>query len=411
MYLSYHTLMVALIVTSTTLGLAITVVAFRRYHALLICSWALGVALTLAYVLLALRGQISDVWSVVAANIALATTFAIFTEGVLGIQQRRPLRWLIWLPVPVVATSFFYWLDNLPARIIFGGLIFASQCLFIFVVLIQRRQATAGRGQYILMAGFLLGILTFISRIIAMLSGYFEPLSSLANSPVQTVSLLSFLTSLMFLATGLLLMTQEQTEHELTQNRELLKQQNRALQNYSDELETANRKLAELSVTDSLTGLFNRRHFDEVLAVEWARAHREKQPLALLMIDVDFFKNYNDHYGHKAGDDCLRNVASVLRSGSKRASDMTARYGGEEFAVITAGSDLDKARELAATLCRDVVALEIPHDQSPFGRITVSIGVAASVPEEKLTAEALLRRADEALYQAKESGRHRVVVG
>jgi diguanylate cyclase (GGDEF)-like protein len=129
------------------------------------------------------------------------------------------------------------------------------------------------------------------------------------------------------------------------------------------------------------------------------------------MIDVDFFKNYNDHYGHKAGDDSLRNVASVLRSGSKRASDMTARYGGEEFAVIAAGIDLDKARELAVTLCRDVAALEIPHAQSPFGRITVSIGVAASVPEEKLTAEALLRRADEALYQAKESGRHRVVEG
>ncbi|MCK2089294.1 diguanylate cyclase [Thauera aromatica] len=176
----------------------------------------------------------------------------------------------------------------------------------------------------------------------------------------------------------------------------------------TEELEAANHKLAMLSLTDGLTGISNRRHFDEMLRSEWARALRTAQPLAILMVDIDLFKKYNDHYGHQAGDECLIRVAHAIQSCVKRAGDLAARYGGEEFAVICAESDLEKATALADILCHAVAAQALPHVLSPHGRITVSIGVAAAVPTPDAAPETLLRRADEALYRAKAGGRNRV---
>ena len=176
----------------------------------------------------------------------------------------------------------------------------------------------------------------------------------------------------------------------------------------TEELEAANHKLAMLSLTDGLTGISNRRHFDQMLHSEWARALRTAQPLAILMIDIDLFKKYNDHYGHQAGDECLIRVAHAIQSCVKRAGDLTARYGGEEFAVICAESDLEKATALADILCHAVAAQALPHVLSPHGRVTVSIGVAAAVPAPEVAPETLLRRADEALYRAKAGGRNRV---
>ncbi|APR03844.1 diguanylate cyclase (GGDEF) domain-containing protein [Thauera chlorobenzoica] len=176
----------------------------------------------------------------------------------------------------------------------------------------------------------------------------------------------------------------------------------------TEELEAANHKLAMLSLTDGLTGISNRRHFDEMLHSEWARALRTAQPLAILMVDIDLFKKYNDHYGHQAGDECLTRVAHAIQSCVKRAGDLVARYGGEEFAVICAESDLEKATALADILCHAVAAQALPHVLSPHGRVTVSIGVAATVPTPEVAPETLLRRADEALYRAKAGGRNRV---
>ena len=176
------------------------------------------------------------------------------------------------------------------------------------------------------------------------------------------------------------------------------------------DLEEANRKLAELSMTDGLTGIPNRRRFDEVLATELSRAARSGQPLALMMLDVDFFKNYNDHYGHQEGDICLRKVARLLHAQARRASDLVARYGGEEFVMLAADTDADSALGLAETIRQSLVALGLPHVQSPLGKVTTSIGVVVLVPDEAQTPEMFLRMADKAMYRAKAQGRNQVVL-
>jgi diguanylate cyclase (GGDEF)-like protein/PAS domain S-box-containing protein len=175
-------------------------------------------------------------------------------------------------------------------------------------------------------------------------------------------------------------------------------------------LETANRQLAALSTTDSLTGIANRRHFDAFLLSEWRRATRTQRPLALAMLDVDWFKAYNDHYGHQAGDTCLQAVARVLQTKVNRVSDLAARYGGEEFALIVAETDTDTMRNLAEQIRAALESLALPHTASPLGRVTVSLGVAVLVPAVDLSPEELVRRADAALYRAKAQGRNRVVL-
>lgn len=171
-----------------------------------------------------------------------------------------------------------------------------------------------------------------------------------------------------------------------------------------------NRALAALSSTDTLTGLANRRKFDETLASEWARARRNAEPLSLIMCDVDHFKLYNDTLGHQAGDLCLERVACALAGAVERPADLVARYGGEEFAVILPGSDDGGARCVAKNLRRAVTELRLPHvPGSAVEYLTVSFGVSTAPAD--LTSgspEMLLRRADAALYLAKENGRDRV---
>ena len=174
-------------------------------------------------------------------------------------------------------------------------------------------------------------------------------------------------------------------------------------------LEEANIKLSELTVTDALTGLSNRRRFDQVITEEWMRASRTGQSLAILMIDVDHFKAYNDHYGHQAGDECLRKVAGVLQANARRASDLVARYGGEEFVVVAGDLDIQAAKELAETLRSSVEVLGVSHQFSPVASVvTISIGVSVTTPDANMAPESLLRMADAAMYCAKDGGRNRV---
>lgn len=410
MSLSMPTLMVAIVVTSTVLAFSIAAVAFRRSRALWIWAWALT-AHTVAFILTALRAQIGDFWTITLGNTLLATTFTLFAIGLFEFQQRRQPLWRLWAPVPVVVLGSIIWLDHPAARSILASVVLILQCLFILVALIAQHRKTAGRGQYLLIVGFALLVLVIGYRAVEAIGGRIEVLSSQVTGPIQSATLLASIVTLMLLAAGMTLMNQERAEHELAQNRKVLKQQNLALQDYAAELEAANQKLAQLSITDGLTGLANRRRFDEVLALESARARRTGQPLAILMIDIDWFKKYNDHYGHQAGDFCLTRVAGILKVSARRTSDLVARYGGEEFTVIAADTDADKAGRLADAFCRAVAALEIAHTESLHGKITVSIGFAADVPDRANGGEALLRRADTALYQAKDGGRNRCAAG
>jgi diguanylate cyclase (GGDEF)-like protein/PAS domain S-box-containing protein len=176
-------------------------------------------------------------------------------------------------------------------------------------------------------------------------------------------------------------------------------------------LQQANEELARLSRTDGLTGLANRRYFNEVLHSEWQRARRDQKPLSLLLTDVDFFKKYNDTYGHQAGDHCLSSVAKALRVPIKRPGDLAARYGGEEFAVILPGTPSDGAQQVAELVRAEVERLGLAHSASTAaGHVTISIGVASVVPDDALSPEDLIKRADEALYRAKASGRNRAVL-
>ncbi len=176
-------------------------------------------------------------------------------------------------------------------------------------------------------------------------------------------------------------------------------------------LEEANRNLERLATADGLTGLANRRAFDERLDTEWRRATRSGAPLSFLLIDVDFFKGYNDRYGHLEGDDCLRTISTALAASLRRVSDFVARYGGEEFGVILSDCDLDGAAAVAENVRATVERLGIPHADSGISHaVTISVGVASIFPTAGKPPEELVSLADRALYQAKRRGRNRVVV-
>ena len=169
--------------------------------------------------------------------------------------------------------------------------------------------------------------------------------------------------------------------------------------------------LSNLAVHDGLTGIYNRRYFDETLAREWKRTMREKAPLSLIMLDIDYFKKYNDTYGHQAGDECLRQVATTISGALRRPADMAARYGGEEFVVVLPNLKLEDSAKFGETIRAKIEALKMEHKQSdanPF--ITVSLGIASVVPSSISSYEELVGAADKALYSAKNKGRNRVCV-
>ncbi len=162
--------------------------------------------------------------------------------------------------------------------------------------------------------------------------------------------------------------------------------------------------LEQLAARDGLTGVANRRSFDEKLDNEWKRERRDLGALSLLMIDVDHFKPYNDTYGHQAGDRCLQQIAAALQQEIYRPGDMVARYGGEEFAVILTATDTEGASKVARRILDRIAELAIPHRSGETGYVTLSIGVATLLPQPGVTPEELLSSADNALYQAKHAG-------
>ncbi len=173
------------------------------------------------------------------------------------------------------------------------------------------------------------------------------------------------------------------------------------------ELEERNAKLERLSSLDGLTGLFNRRYFDDNLIKEWKQATRNNSPLSLLIVDIDYFKNYNDYYGHLEGDDCLRKVALSLYEALMRPADIIARYGGEEFTAILPNTGSEGARKVARRMMAHVAQLSIVHEGSSVAEtITVSIGASSGFPSEKLSPTSLLDYADKALCKAKKNGRN-----
>jgi diguanylate cyclase (GGDEF)-like protein len=183
----------------------------------------------------------------------------------------------------------------------------------------------------------------------------------------------------------------------------------RVLVDNSRQSHIANVELQRLSTTDSLTGIANRRMFDELLSREWRRCGRMKKPLSLIMVDVDHFKRYNDTCGHLAGDVCLKSVATQLVRSGSRPGDLVARYGGEEFALVLGETEVDGAHWVANNVRQRVADMKMKHPSSSLNFVTVSCGVSTVVPDDTMSLDILLKSADRALYMAKAQGRDRVV--
>jgi diguanylate cyclase (GGDEF)-like protein len=167
--------------------------------------------------------------------------------------------------------------------------------------------------------------------------------------------------------------------------------------------------LESLALIDALTNISNRRRFDEVLELEWKRALRTGTPISLVMMDIDYFKLYNDNYGHGMGDICLRQVAAALAAALTRPSDLLARYGGEEFVALLPDTDAEGARMIAERLRSSVEAMQLPHEHSDASScVTISVGLASTIPKSEGASPELFKQADQMLYSAKETGRNKV---
>ncbi|PWF50825.1 GGDEF domain-containing protein [[Kluyvera] intestini] len=186
-------------------------------------------------------------------------------------------------------------------------------------------------------------------------------------------------------------------------------QLNKELTNAKESLMSANAQLKEMASVDSLTGLANRREFDDIFPQTISECAKNKKSISLLLIDVDFFKNYNDKYGHVAGDDCLRSVAAIIKASLTEFNAVTARYGGEEFVVILPEAEPELAKRIAGSITRNIISERITHEASPFGVVSVSIGVShARATDLDDDGTSLIESADTALYRAKFSGRNQI---
>jgi len=198
-----------------------------------------------------------------------------------------------------------------------------------------------------------------------------------------------------------------ETHLKIYRYQNLLNEEIIARKKVEQELLIANKKLKQFANIDGLTGIYNRRYFDDLLSKEWYRLRREKQPLSTIMIDIDCFKQYNDNYGHLRGDEVLRAIALAIKSTLQRPSDFVARYGGEEFVVVLPNTDLEGCVIICKHIVEKIKELGVPHAHSLISKyITVSMGVCSLIPSVDLTPYILIDKSDNALYRAKREGRN-----
>ncbi|MFN4350911.1 MAG: diguanylate cyclase [Hylemonella sp.] len=373
------TLLLVNILVTAVLGVGMGIVARRsRRDGMVWWAWAMG-AQMLTYLLFALRGQISDWLSVVLANTLLVATFALFAEGLCEFQKRPARRWLIWGPVLAMPLLVTLLMNHLQVRPQLVTLLLSFQSLVLLQLIIERRHTTPGGGQYFVVAGLVMIILALLLRFVAALSGQVDLNQVTASHPAHAFSVLMSTLIIVLIAMGLVLMTKEQAD----------------VRNHT------------LAMQDDLTGLNNRRSIQQVLTQQIALARRSQRPLALLLIDIDHFKQINDTHGHLSGDKVLRDVAVCLRE-RLRLQDMVGRWGGEEFIAILPDTDAAGAQALAE-------ALRVATEQASFSSIddqpipmTISIGLHVLALSSGNQRDDMIGAADRALYLAKQNGRNRV---
>lgn len=387
MGLDNRTLLLSLVLVCAMMALSLGVVSWGREHDSL-KKWAGAMALeSLAWSLGAARGAIPEVFSIVLFGILLVTAQAM---KLAAIHEYRELPWPRWQCLLPIGLAFLL-LAAMPyedtrSRLIFGSLIYGAQMLMILQALLADAESRTGRAWWLLFGATAAIVPMFALRAIVAFFGTFEfatVQSSVAPNPVQLAIFVGLIALSMLGSMGFILMVKER----------------------------ADRAIRSLAMIDSLTGIFNRRAFMGRAEKEYAFAQRNKTPLALLMIDVDFFKRINDEFGHPTGDDVLADVAHLLDL-RLRKQDTLGRYGGEEFSVLLPSTDEAGAMAVAEILRKTVENTPLATGRKSISA-TISIGVTvcpASCSNCNLGFDKLLEVADAALYQAKRDGRNRIVM-
>ncbi|WP_260294976.1 GGDEF domain-containing protein [Sedimenticola hydrogenitrophicus] len=386
MLLDNRTLVFSLMLVGAMMALSLAVVSWGREHDSL-KKWAGAMALeAVAFFLIGARGAIPDVVSIMFPIILMVTAQALKLAAIYEYRELPWPRWQCLVPVGLVSMVIVLLpLDDFRGRLIYGSLIYATQMLMILKILHTDMDSRAGRAWWllfgattaILLFALLRGIVAFF-RIIEFAT--IE--STVTPSPVQIAVFIGLMAMSMLGSLGFILMVKER----------------------------ADRTIRSLAMTDSLTGVINRHAFMEQAEKEHALARRHMMPLALLMIDIDYFKRINDEFGHPVGDDVLVDVVRILGS-RLRKQDTLGRYGGEEFCILLPGTDEVGAMVVAETL-RGAVAeapLAVGYKEV-FATVSIGVTVCPSSCDScDQEFDKLLADADAALYQAKNEGRNRVV--
>ncbi|MBL7090132.1 GGDEF domain-containing protein [Acidovorax sp.] len=377
------TMLAMIIASSLMMAASMAVVGWGRRRDGL-GRWAAALLVNaIGHLLIMLRGLIPDVLSIVLGNLMLSSVFVGMIAAVYQFQG-RPVRWSLLLAPPLLVLGFVtVFIDNFPARVSFVGLVIGLQAVWALLAALSHRHATVGRGQWLLVAGLSLEALVLGGRALVAISTHSEATNILQSSALQTLTFLATFSVVLVSSVGFVFMSRDRADEN-------------------------NRVLAAL---DPLTGVANRRSLIAALDRDVARAQRMREPMALMMVDIDHFKDVNDQYGHPAGDRVLCSVVNVLRH-RVRAQDLVGRYGGEEFMVLLPDTGLVGAEQLARELCKAVEESRCPVESVPGPGIavTVSIGVFGGRLDSGDSWDMLIAAADRALYQAKNNGRNRVEV-
>ena len=377
------TMLAMIIASSLMMAASMAVVGWGRRRDGL-GRWAAALLVNaIGHLLIMLRGLIPDVLSIVVGNLMLSSVFVGMIAAVYQFQG-RPVRWPLLLAPPLLVLVFVsVFIDNFPARVSFVGLVIGLQAVWALLAALSQRNVTVGRGQWLLVAGLALEAVVLSGRALVAVGTQSQATNILQSSALQTLTFLATFSVVLVSSVGFVFMLRDQADEN-------------------------NRVLAAL---DPLTGVANRRSLIAALDRDVARARRMREPMALMMVDIDHFKDVNDQYGHPAGDRVLCSVVNVLRQ-RVRAQDLVGRYGGEEFMVLLPDTGLAGAEQLARALCKAVEESRCPADgvPGPGIAVTVSIGVFGGRLESGDSWDMLIAAADRALYQAKNNGRNRVEV-
>jgi diguanylate cyclase (GGDEF)-like protein len=387
MLLDNHTLVFSLMLISAMMALSLAVVSWGREHDSL-KKWAGAMALeSIAFLLLDARGRIPDFLSIVFPVVLVIAAQALKLAAIYEYRDLPWPRWQCLLPAGLAILIFSVLpYEDFRGRLIYGSLIYGAQMLLILQILRTDTESRTGRAWWLLF-GATVAILPFaaLRAIVAFfrLAEFATIQSTVAPNPVQMAIFVGLIAMSMLGSLGFILMVKER----------------------------ADRAIRSLAMIDSLTGLFNRRAFMERAEKEYAIAQRNKTPLALLMIDIDYFKRINDEFGHPTGDSVLVDVAQLLES-RLRKQDTLGRYGGEEFCILLPATDETGAMAVAETLRNTVENIPLATERNSISA-TISIGVtvlSASCDNYSLGFYKLLDDADAALYQAKHEGRNRTAI-